>query len=149
MTQEKQHIEDIFKKAFENHEVQPPHNLWDTVETSLNESKGIETVYASTFKNAHIAPSASVWKRISQALFWRTFLTFNSQSFNIYYVGAVLSICGITLYSLFPPQPQATSAFANNANKLTVSKNEVREQATYAESAVAQVQSNVKQTNVH
>jgi hypothetical protein len=104
MKPQKQHIEDIFKEALENHEVQPPASIWETVEASLDNAKNVEAVYASAFKNARIAPAANLWKRISRALFWRSFFSFNTQSFNIYYVGVVLSACGIALYSLFPPK---------------------------------------------
>ncbi|MCL2327867.1 MAG: hypothetical protein FWC39_05065 [Bacteroidetes bacterium] len=132
MTQETKHIETIFKQAFEHHEVQPPHTLWETVEASLDNSKNVETLFASAFKNARISPAASVWKRISQALFWRGFLNFNSNSFNIYYLGAALSICGITLYSVFPPQQ-------NNSNtKIAAVANEVVEQKNNAENTETQ-----------
>ncbi len=133
MAHENQHIEDIFKTAFENHEVQPPLNIWDSVESSLNESKNVEAVYASTFKNARIAPSASVWKRISHTLFWRNFLSFKAQSFNVYYLGAALSVCGVTMYSLFPPQKIQKTDFATIANIIEKSVNveEIEEQGVH------------------
>lgn len=104
MTQKNQHIEDIFKNAFENHEVQPPSNMWETVESSLDNSKSVETVYAAAFKNARIAPAANLWKRISHTLFWRNFFTFKVNSFNAYYLGAALGVCGVSLASFFSPE---------------------------------------------
>ena len=133
MTQETKHIETIFKQAFEHHEVQPPHTLWETVEASLDNSKNVETLFASLFRNARISPAASVWNRISQALFWRGFFTFSSNSFNIYYLGAALSICGITLYSLFPPTERIAPANLTVVTAVTnTEESKAEEQTTIA-----------------
>lgn len=149
MTQEKQHIEDIFKEAFENHEAQPPAGMWETVEASLNNSKNVETVYAAAFKNARIAPAAMLWKRISQALFWRSFFTFNSQSFNIYYLGAALSMCGITLYSLFPPETTQKTQFTT-AQVANISIHDTETETQVADAYQEQTRENTKaqQTNL-
>lgn len=144
MTQETKHIEDIFKQAFEHHEVQPPHTMWEAVEASLDNSKNVETLFATTFKNARISPAAGVWKRISQALFWRSFFTFSSNSFNIYYLGAALSICGVTLYSVFPPQARSEKTLVNPVAELVAIVSEIKEEQAKVEYFETNVETKVE-----
>ncbi|MDR2962672.1 MAG: hypothetical protein LBU90_03395 [Bacteroidales bacterium] len=151
MTHEEQHIETIFKKAFENHEVQPPGSLWGEVEASLNESKNVDALYATTFKYARVAPPASLWSKIAHTLFWRSFLNFNFNTFNVYYVAAALSVVSVGLYNAFPPQQRSAQPLVA-AQEIVAQEQETQPYTAPAQSVAAQTQAQQstahKETNI-
>ncbi len=99
MYNEKGNIEDLFGNAFREAEVAPPQNIWNDLEGSLNDYK-VEAIYSKNFKNAIVAPSNKVWKRISKALFLRSFLQFNPTTFNAYYLSLATIVGGVAAYNL-------------------------------------------------
>ncbi|MCQ2959043.1 MAG: hypothetical protein MJ198_02515 [Bacteroidales bacterium] len=92
-------IEQFFNDRFKDAEVAPSNDIWTKLESDL-EKQDVEGLYQAAFQNAAVEPSSSVWRKISAALAWRSFLTFNFTTFNIYYASVITAIVGFSVFSL-------------------------------------------------
>ncbi len=62
-----QNLDDLFKKAFEDHEVAPPTHLWDNIERELPPASD-DQVFKRAFTNYEVEPSPEVWNNVSRRL---------------------------------------------------------------------------------
>ncbi len=83
------HIEDVFKTAFEDHAVKPPKSSWSGMKSSLDNMR-VEYLAKNQLGNISTKPSASLWSRIATKVWWKQFLRFNPARINIYYAGMAL-----------------------------------------------------------
>lgn len=141
MFNESENIEDLFGKVFRNAEETPPNDLWNNLESSLDDSK-VENLYEKSFKNAAEKPSAKVWKKISQALFLQTFFRFNPQTINVYYA-ALTAVVGVVAYNVTTNEELNTST--QNQVNIEVVKENAPLQVLQQEDKVSAV--SVEQTN--
>jgi len=62
-----QNLDDLFKKAFEDHEVAPPTHLWDNIERELPPASD-DQVFQRAFMNYEVEPPPEVWQNVSKRL---------------------------------------------------------------------------------
>ena len=67
MSKQQQSFDDLFKTAFENHEVTPPTHLWDNIERELPPS-GEDQVFNRAFQNYEVEPPPMVWQNVQKRL---------------------------------------------------------------------------------
>ncbi|MEA3447484.1 MAG: hypothetical protein U9Q98_03400 [Bacteroidota bacterium] len=100
------HIEDVFKTAFEDHAVKPPKSSWSGMKSSLDNMR-VEYLAKNQLGNFSTKPSASLWSRIATKVWWKQFLRFNPAHINIYYAG--MALVGGTAAVVSLTEPRATS----------------------------------------
>ena len=67
MSKENQNLDDLFKMAFENHQVTPSAHLWDNIERELPPASD-DAVFKNAFANFEVEPSPVVWNNVSRKL---------------------------------------------------------------------------------
>ncbi|MDZ4757604.1 MAG: hypothetical protein SGJ10_05630 [Bacteroidota bacterium] len=67
MSNDKEHIDDIFKNHFEDYKPTPPSNVWSRVKSGLNNNTSEETLY-NKFDQHQPQPPAWVWASLSNIL---------------------------------------------------------------------------------
>lgn len=67
MQQNLDNFDDLFKKAFEDHEVAPPTHLWDNIESELPPASD-DLIFRRAFMNHEVEPSPKVWQNVSRRL---------------------------------------------------------------------------------
>jgi hypothetical protein len=138
-----ENIEDLFGDAFREAEINPPSNMWENVETSLN-NKGVESIYKNAFVNNSINPSRKIWYRISYILFLQNFLKFNPTSFNVYYA-AITAFVGVTCFNIFhdnskiSPTPKSIST---TVTKETINTQKNESIAEYSKQQTQEISTN-------
>ena len=65
-----------------------------------NNKLNIEELYQSQFDGYKVEPSHDVWAIIQRKMFWKEFLTFRLNSFNIYYTLVALAV-PVTFTAIF------------------------------------------------
>lgn len=96
------HIEDLFRNELSGQEMQPPHNSWSGMQSSLDNMR-LEHMAKAKLANHVMSPAKSVWHKIIFKLRWERFLRFSAFKFNIYYAG--LAVAGVTTgVVITPPQ---------------------------------------------
>ncbi len=68
----------------------------------MKENKKIEQLFRREFESFEIQPSPKVWKGVRSDLFIKNFFHFSPWSLNAWYIGGLLVIASLTLYSLNP-----------------------------------------------
>ncbi len=113
-------IENTFNKAFGSFNYKVNNDVWNNIETELNETFP-ETVYNDYFSNFKMTPDNSNWKKIATVLWFEQFLSFSVKTFNIYYLIALLSIMGASVYNFISSPKQ--QYIARNLNIKTIKDN--------------------------
>ncbi|MGC9331348.1 MAG: outer membrane beta-barrel protein [Bacteroidales bacterium] len=131
------HIEDVFKTAFEDHAVKPPKSAWSGMKSSLDNMR-VEYLTKNQLGNFSAKPSASLWSRIAKKLWWQQFMRFNPAHINIYYVGLALvggtaAVVSLTEPPATPPVPESVFSvedafFIEKTNVLNPEKREEKQQ---------------------
>ncbi len=101
MSNDKEHIDDIFKNHFEEYEPTPPGNVWSRVKNGLGNSNAEETLY-NKFDKHQPQPPQWVWTSLSNILK-------NRQKIKLYKRVAAASLFFISLSGLIASQFAASS----------------------------------------
>ena len=64
---ENQNMDDLFRRAFDNHEVSPPSSLWDKIANEIPDSQADE-IFKKALSDYEVEPSPQVWNYISRRL---------------------------------------------------------------------------------
>lgn len=67
MSKQHQEFDDLFKMAFDDHQVTPPTHLWDNIERELPPASD-DLVFKQAFSNFEVEPSPVVWENVSRKL---------------------------------------------------------------------------------
>ncbi|MGB0864361.1 MAG: outer membrane beta-barrel protein [Saprospiraceae bacterium] len=67
MSKQNQEFDDLFKMAFDDHQVTPPTHLWDNIERELPPASD-DLVFKQAFSNFEVEPSPVVWENVSRKL---------------------------------------------------------------------------------
>ncbi len=88
----KNEFEDIFGEL-RDAEIKAPDHLWSNIKEEIRFENGVNSL-----KNTKVTPQSSVWNTIKYRLLLHNFLTFSYNTFNIYYLGAVLLVIAVVLW---------------------------------------------------
>lgn len=66
---------------------------------SMNDQH-IEKLFRTQAGSYKVDPSPGLWQKVHARILWKQFLTFNLQTFNVYYLAAVITLAGIGSYAL-------------------------------------------------
>jgi len=69
------------------------------------EKPNIEQLFKQKFDHFEVQPSERVWKRVNSSLLRRHFMQFNLDSFNIYYLSAIIIAGALTVLSVTHEKP--------------------------------------------
>lgn len=67
MSKQNQEFDDLFKMAFDDHQVAPPTHLWNNIERELPPVSD-DLVFKQAFSNFEVEPSPVVWENVSRKL---------------------------------------------------------------------------------
>lgn len=86
----KQNIEDAFRSGFEGFTQTPSDKVWNGINKKLIGPR-FESMYKNAFNGFKMAPSEQTWRRIAAAVWFNRFIHFSPFSFNIYYLGIIVT----------------------------------------------------------
>ncbi len=71
----------------------------------------MENLFRDQMDSFSVDPSPGLWQKVHVKIIWKQFLTFSFQSFNVYYLAAVLSLAGAGTYIWLsrPPAQEQTA----------------------------------------
>lgn len=85
-----QNIEDLFRQGVSDYKVSPSDKVWSGINKKLVGPR-FDASYKNAFKGFKISPSEQLWRRISAAVWFNKFIHFTPFSFNIYYLGFIMT----------------------------------------------------------
>ncbi len=60
----------------------------------------IEDLFRTQMETYQVDPSPGLWQKVHSRILWKQFLGFSFQTFNVYYLAAVLSLAGLGIFAL-------------------------------------------------
>jgi gliding motility-associated-like protein len=69
--------------------------------------RNIEDLFRTLFEHFTVNPTPGLWKKIQSKIAWKQFLSFNLNTFNIFYLGVAIAVAGTGMYFLFTPTGSA------------------------------------------
>lgn len=143
-------FEDIFREEFENFTLKPSKKVWSDIDKQLSGPR-LEYHYKEKFNNFKISPSEHVWRRIATAVWFNKFIHFTPFSFNIYYLGFIITaIVGTTIYFnnneikfLNFEKGRETVTESQLTNQTTTSSNEIIQNSVTEEFALNSQNQNI------
>ncbi|HOZ29600.1 MAG TPA: hypothetical protein PLL66_01675 [Bacteroidales bacterium] len=83
-------IEDFFRSEFDNFEVNPSGKVWSGINKRLTIPR-FNAMYKNAFNGFKISPSEHIWRRVAAVIWLNKFIHFTPFSFNIYYLGIIVT----------------------------------------------------------
>lgn len=102
-------FEEYWKEQFDNFESQPDTKVWNNISHELFVRR---TKYL--FRNFLVNPSGRVWRKITVALWWKSFLRFSPYTFNVYYL--TIAVISTAILGLFINRSNNLIYKQNNSN---------------------------------
>ncbi len=87
---EKHNIEDLFRSEFDGYTEAPSNGVWNSINRKMTGPR-IESMYKNAFKGFKVAPAEQTWRRIAAAVWFNKFIHFSPFSFNVYYLGIIIT----------------------------------------------------------
>jgi hypothetical protein len=95
----KQNIEDAFRSGFDGYTKTPSDKVWNGINKKMIGPR-MESMYKNAFNGFKIAPTGQTWRRVAAALWFNRFIHFSPFSFNIYYLGIIITAVVGTVVSI-------------------------------------------------
>lgn len=72
--------------------------------------RNIEELFRTLFQQFTVNPSPGLWRKVQAKIFWKQFLFFGMNSFNVYYLALIMAIAGAGFYYMLSrPAPDGIS----------------------------------------
>ncbi len=72
--------------------------------------RNIEELFRTLFQQFTVNPSPGLWRKVQAKIFWKQFLSFGMNSFNVYYLALIMAVAGAgTYFMLSRPAPNRIS----------------------------------------
>ncbi len=145
MSKQQQSFDDLFKTAFENHEVTPPTHLWDNIERELPPS-GEDQVFKRAFQDYEVEPPPVVWQNVQRRLPINLVLRRHLVMFSQVAAVLLLLMFGMLLHNELK-QAITEDDFMTTAEVKTRNNANESEQATVPSNEITDVLTTTQQTN--
>ncbi|HNQ66747.1 MAG TPA: hypothetical protein PKN32_00075 [Bacteroidales bacterium] len=83
-------IEDFFRSEFDEFKVNPSGKVWSGINKRLTVPR-FNAIYKNAFNGFRLSPSEHVWRRVAAFVWLNKFIHFTPFSFNIYYLGIIVT----------------------------------------------------------